>query len=54
MLETDDRPKWYRGLVIGYSKENKEYQVRYDGEDDELVYPLLEDIATGDVLVYDH
>ena len=24
------------------------------GKDDELVYPLLEDIANGDELVYDH
>ena len=25
-----------------------------DGEEEEFVYPLLEDIAVGDVLVYDH
>ena len=33
---------------------SKEYQVWYDGKDDELVCLLLEDIANGDVLVYDH
>ena len=54
LFETDDGPQWYRGTVLGYSKESQEYQVLYDREEEEFVYPLLEDIAIGDVLVYDH
>lgn len=54
LFETDDGPQWYRGSVLGYSKDTQEYRVLYDGEEEEFVYPLLEDIAVGDVLVYDH
>ena len=53
LLDTDQGLQWFRGTVVGYSEDSKEYGVLYDSEDSEYFYPLLEDIANGEVIVYD-
>jgi len=33
------------------NSETKEFHVSYDGEDDICFFPLLDDIASGDLLI---
>ena len=40
--------------VMEYIKETKEYRVAYDNDDCEYYYPLLDDIANDEVIVYDY
>lgn len=42
---------WYNGTVLNMNSETKEYQVMYDGEDDICCFALLDDIASGDLIV---
>ena len=42
---------WYEGTVLQMDSETKEYQVAYDGEDDVSSFPLLDDIASGDLII---
>ena len=42
-----------QSTVIGYVQDSREYRVVYDSEDGEYLFPLLEDLANGEVLVYD-
>lgn len=53
-LFNTDGLQWYRESVIGYLKESQEFRVLYDNEDKECLYPLLEDMVNGEVLVFDH
>jgi hypothetical protein len=54
LFEDEGELKWFGGTVIEYIKETQEYRVAYDNEDCEFYYPLLEDIANDEVIVYDY
>ena len=50
-FSTDDGLVWFKGTVLGYSKESGEFRVVYDDEEEEYSYPLLQDLAKGEVHV---
>lgn len=52
LLEDEGELKWLKGTVMEYVKETQEYRVAYDNEDCEYYYPLLDDIANDEVIVY--
>jgi E1A/CREB-binding protein len=43
--------KWYNGIVLHMHPSTKEFEVKYDGEDDACCYALLEDIESGDLKI---
>ena len=42
---------WYKGTVLGFDKETKEFRVLYDNEDKEYTFPLLEDLDKGELKI---
>ena len=42
---------WYKGTVLGFDKETKEFRVLYDNEDEEYMFPLLEDLDKGELKI---
>ena len=43
---------WYKGTVLGFDKETKEFKsVIYDSEDEEYTFPLLEDLDKGELKI---
>ncbi len=42
---------WYKGTVLDYNKDSKEFRIKYDDEDEEYSYPLLEDFANNEVRI---
>ena len=40
----DGRLMWYKGTVLSFDKETKEYRILYDNEEEEYTFPLLEDL----------
>ena len=54
LFEDEGELKWFKGTVMEYIKETQEYRVAYDNEDCEYYYPLLDDIANDEVIVYDY
>lgn len=53
-FHTEDGLEWFRGTVLGYCNESAEYRVVYDDEEEEYSYPLLQDMANGEVRVVEH
>ena len=39
----------FTGTVLSYDKVTKEFRVVYDNEEDEYSFPLLEDLASGEI-----
>lgn len=52
LFDTEQGLQWYKGTVIGYLKDTNEYRVLYDSEESEYLFPLLDDISNGEVIVY--
>ena len=52
LFDTEQGPQWYKGTVIGYLKDTHKYRVLYDSEESEYLFPLLEDMSNGEVIVY--
>ena len=50
-FETDRELVWYERTVLQMNSETQEFQVAYDNEDDICCFPLLDDIASGDLLI---
>ena len=50
-FEVDGELIWYEGTVESYNSHSKEYLIAYDGEEDLCSFPLLEDIASGDLTI---
>ena len=50
LFESDQGLQWFRGTVLEYIQE---YRVVYDLEDEEYVFPLLEDLMNGELHVFD-
>lgn len=42
---------WYNGTVLNMNSKTREYQVKYEGEDDICCFALLDDIPRGDLIV---
>lgn len=42
---------WYNGTVLNMNSETREYQAKYEGEDDICVFALLDDISKGDLCI---
>ena len=42
---------WYKGTVLSFNKETKEFRILYDEEDQEYSFPLLEDLEKGEVKI---
>ena len=53
LFESDEGLQWYRGTVLEYSKDSKNYRVVYDSEDTEYFFPLLDDLLDGELCVFD-
>ena len=53
LFESDQGLQWFRGTVLEYIQDSKEYRVVYDLEDEEYVFPLLEDLMNGELHVFD-
>ena len=53
-FEVDGELVWYEGTVDSYNSHSKEYLIAYDGEEDLCSFPLLEDIASGDLTINIH
>ena len=53
LFDSDSGLQWYRGTVVGYVQDSKQYRVVYDSEDCEYLFPLLEDLMNGELIVYD-
>jgi len=41
---------WYKGTVLSFDKETKEYRILYDNEEEEYSFPLLEDLEKEEVI----
>ena len=55
LFETDQGElTWFEGTVLENVQDCKEFRVLYDNEDCEYMYPLLEDLANNEVVVYMH
>ena len=54
LFESDQGLQWFKGTVLEYIQDSEEYRVLYDSEDTEYLFPLLEDLASGELHVYDH
>ena len=43
---------WYKGTVLSFDKETKEFRILYDNEEaKEYSFPLLEDLEKGEVKI---
>ena len=40
---------WFVGTVLNMNASTKEFQVRYEGEEDICLFTLLDDIESGDL-----
>ena len=47
----DGRLVWYKGTVLSFDKETKEYRILYDNEEEEYSFPLLEDLEKKEVKI---
>ena len=52
LFESDQGLQWFKGTVLEYIQDSQEYRVFYDSEDTEYLFPLLEDLASGELRVY--
>ena len=49
---SDQGLQWFKGTVLEYIQDSQEYRILYDSEDTEYLFPLLEDLASGELRVY--
>ena len=42
---------WYKGTVLSFDKETKEFRILYDNEAEEYSFPLLEDLEKGELKI---
>ena len=49
MFDCDGELVWFTGTVLSYDKVTKKFRVVYDNEKDEYSFPLLEDLASGEI-----
>ena len=54
MFDCDGELEWFSGTVLSYDKVTKEFRVAYDNEEDEYSFPLLEDLASGEIRLVKH
>ena len=54
LFESDQGLQWFKGTVLEYTQDSKEYRVVYDLENDEYLFPLLEDLANGELHIFDN
>ena len=54
LFESDEGLQRYKGTVLEYLQDSQEYGVVYDLEDTDYIFPLLQDLANGDLHVFDH
>lgn len=54
LFESDQGLQWFKGTVLEYIQDSKEYRVVYDLENDEYLFPLLEDLANGELHIFDN
>jgi len=47
----DGKLTWYKGTVLSFDKETKEFRILYDNEDEEYKFPLLEDLEKGEIKI---
>ena len=49
LFSCDGEMIWFTGTVVSYNEEAGEFSIAYDDEDDICQYPLLEDMAKGEL-----
>ena len=47
----DGQLVWYKGTVLSFDKETKEFRILYDNEEEECSFPLLEDLEKEEVKI---
>ena len=47
----DGQLVWYKGTVLSFDKETKEFRILYDNEEEEYSFPLLEDLEKEEVKI---
>jgi len=50
-VEESSELVWYFGTIQKMNPSTYEFQVLCDGEDDAYIYPLLDDIKSGDLML---
>jgi len=50
-VEESSELVWYFGTVQKMNPSTYEFHVLYDGEDNTYIYPLLDDIKSGDLML---
>ena len=49
LFNCDGEMIWFTGTVVSYNEDTGEFSIAYDDEGDVCQYPLLEDIAKGEL-----
>ena len=52
LFESDQGLQWFKGTILEYIQDSNEYRVVYDLENDEYLFPLLEDLANGELHIF--
>lgn len=47
----DGQLVWYKGTILSFDKETKEFRILYDNEEKEYSFPLLEDLEKEEVKI---
>lgn len=47
----DGQLVWYKGTILSFDKETKEFRILYDNEEEEYSFPLLEDLEKEEVKI---
>ena len=51
LFSCDGEMIWFTGTILGYNKDTEEFSVAYNNEDCVYCFPLLEDLAKGELRV---
>ena len=50
-FDCDGSLQWFKGTILGFDKDTKEYRVQYDNEDEIYSFPLLDDLRNNELHV---
>ena len=51
LFECEGKKTWFKGTVLSYDQEMKEYTVAYDNEDEVCRFPLLDDFENEELKI---
>ena len=47
----DGQLVWYKGTVLGYDRDSREFRIAYDNDDEQYSFPLLEDLTNNELVI---